>query len=302
VASEVERLVRLRRILARARPGITLGIGDDAAVVEAAAPLAVSVDALVEGTHFRRAWLSFHDLGYKATMAALSDLAAMGAEPLAVLAALTLPDDVADADLEAIARGQAEACDEAGTSVAGGNLARGPLSITTTVLGSAPRALRRDGARPGDVLLLAGELGLAAAAVRAFLADAEPPPAADAAWRRPRARLTEGRRAAAVAHAAIDVSDGLALDASRLAEASRVAVVFDAAALVSPALGDAALDLALHGGEDYALLVAAPAGTVLEGFRTVGRCHESARPEVWLETAGGRQEVAPTGYDHFGGR
>jgi thiamine-monophosphate kinase len=292
--SEIERIALLKAIFARARDGIELGIGDDAALVRARGSLAVSVDALVEGTHFRRGWLSFEDLGYKATMAALSDLAAMGAEALGVLSALCLPDDVADADLEALARGQAAACDEVGAAVIGGNLARGDrLSITTTVLGEAERPMRRAGARPGDLLLLSGELGLAAAAVRALSRGEAPVREAASAWRRPRARITDGRRAAAVAHAAIDVSDGLALDLSRLAEASEVAVVVDAAAIAGPAT----LDLALHGGEDYALVVASP--VPIDGFARIGRCERYEGTRAWLERAGELEPLEPRGFDHF---
>ena len=184
---------------------------------------------------------------------------------------------MSDADLEALAAGQREAADALGTAVIGGNLSRGTeLSITTTALGAAARPLTRAGARPGDAIWMAGPVGLAAAGLAA-LSRAEGPPAAEegsaavaaavAAWRRPRARLAEGRRACGRARAAIDVSDGLARDVGHLARASGVRAVLDAARIVGDDLREAAaalgrdpLALALYGGEDYALVVTLPDG------------------------------------------
>jgi thiamine-monophosphate kinase len=282
--SELERIARLRRIFGGARPPLTLGIGDDAAALTVSGTLVASVDAMVEGVHFERAWLSFGDLGWRATQAALSDLAAMGASATAVLSALVLPANVSDADLAALAQGQAEACASVGAQMAGGNLARGgELSITTTVLGMAASPMRRAGAKPGDGLWLAGDVGRAAAGLAALRAGRDD--GAIAAWRRPRARIEEGLRAASVAHAAIDLSDGLARDASHLAEASGVKVMLDRAALPDG-------EDALYGGEDYALLVAAPAP--IEGFRRIGRCQ--AGQGVWLDD----EPIEPRGWDHFG--
>jgi thiamine-monophosphate kinase len=343
MASEWARIDLLTRVLGGAlaeRPGVYLGIGDDAAILDLradgsggeAAPLVWTIDAAVDGVHFRRDLLSFEDIGYRATMAAVSDLAAMGAEPLGVLAALVLPSALTDGELEALARGQREAADALGTAVIGGNLARGgELSITTTALGRAARPLTRGGARPGDGLFLAGDLGLAGAGLTLLLMqapgsardlDAENAFAASlstaaraavAAWRRPRARLEEGRAAArAGASAAIDVSDGLAQDVGHLARASGVRVVLDAAALVSPELsavaaelGRDALTLALRGGEDYALVVALPAGQQAEGLLRIGACEasgEGAVGEVLLRWADGALEgVMAKGFDHFSG-
>ncbi len=319
---EDERVALLASVFASGqdRPAVQLGIGDDAAVL--ASGLVCSVDVVVEHTHFRRAWLSYAELGFKATMAAASDLAAMGSEPRAVLASLVLPDDVDDAALVELAAGQAEACALLDTSVIGGNLARGAeLSITTTVLGHAPDGqalLRRDGARPGDLLWLAGPVGLAAAGLVALLDSADARPsrspgdagaAALLAWRRPLARIAEGLSAAQHGSAAIDISDGLALDAARLATASGVSVLLEAKALLSESLLAAArwvgrdpLQLALHGGEDYALLVAAPCDASLPApFRRVGVCEKppSQQRLVWLADGQQRVLVAPRGFDHF---
>jgi thiamine-monophosphate kinase len=312
--NERQRLERLRALFGRgALPaGVTLSIGDDAAVlVPGAAPLVWTVDAMVEGVHFRRAWLSFEEMGWRSLMAAASDLAAMGAAPRGVLSALVLPGDVGDDDLEALARGQADAARELGTAVIGGNLSGGSeLSITTTVLGETAAPVLRSGARASDVVALAGALGLAAAGVEALrrgTADARLAPALEA-YRRPRARIAEGLVGRASAHAAIDLSDGLALDLSRLAAESGVGVVLaeervldatrDALAQAATALALDPLDLALHGGEDYALVMTFDPSSVPVPFAPIGRC--IGERGVFVERAGaGRREIEPRGFDHF---
>jgi thiamine-monophosphate kinase len=245
-------------------------------------------------------------------MAAASDLAAMGAAPLGLLSALVLPAWVSDADLEALAGGQRRAADELGTAVIGGNLARGAeLSITTTALGSAARPLTRAGARPGDALWMAGPVGLAAAGLAA-LERGEPPTAAASAilaWRRPRARVAEALRASGRASAAIDVSDGLARDVGHLARASDVRAVLEAARVVGPelrataaALGRDPLLFALHGGEDYALVVALPAGEALDGFARIGAVEPGGGPHVVIRGEDGSlAALDERGFDHFGG-
>jgi thiamine-monophosphate kinase len=235
-------------------------IGDDAAVVDhTGGKLVLTVDEQVEGTHFDRALLSFEDVGYRATMAAASDLAAMGARPLAALAAWVLPKDFADADVEHIARGQRQACDELGAKVVGGNLARGPaLSIATTWVGTCESPITRAGAKPGDGVWLCGAVGLAAAGFRALSKGETAPEEMIRAWRRPRALIAEGVRMARVASACIDVSDGLASDAGHIARASKVRIRFESD------FGDDAL----LGGEDYALLCTST--SPIEGFARVG--------------------------------
>lgn len=315
-SSEWTKIALLRAAFgARAGEHVRLGIGDDAAVLAPAAePLVWTVDASVEGVHFRRDLLSLADVGYRATMAAASDLAAMGAAPLGLLAALVLPRAITDDELAAIASGQREAADALGSAVIGGNLARGgELSITTTALGVAARPLTRAGARPGDGVWMAGPVGLAAAglAVLTSAGASARSPAADAAvraWRRPTARIADGLRAAERAHAAIDVSDGLAQDAGHLAEASDVSIVLDAAAITSAELRAIAaeiardpLDLALRGGEDYALVVTLAPGDRLDGFVRIGDVTERSAARVSLRSAGGAiTALDGRGFDHFG--
>ena len=304
--------------------GIRVGIGDDAAVLEAsgAGALVWTVDAQVEGTHFRTRWVSWEDIGWRSFMAAASDLAAMSAEPVAALSALVLAGSVDDEALDALARGQAAAASAVGAPVVGGNLARGTeTSITTTLFGRAASPVLRSGARPGDGLWLAGPVGLANAGLsilEASVHDARIVEHTDAAacllaWRRPIARIAEGRALAGVAHAAIDVSDGLAHDAWQLATASGVRVVLDVAAVIAAGgealargaklLDGVPIDFALHGGEDYALLAAS--AEALPGFVRIGSV-ESADDGAYdgalvvLRSASGAIDpVDPRGFDHF---
>lgn len=289
-------------------------IGDDAAVLAPSAePLVWTVDAAVEGVHFRREWLALRELGFRATMAAASDLAAMGARPLALLSALVLPPSLSDEELGELAAGQREAADALETAVVGGNLARGEsIAITTTALGAAATPIPRDGARPGDGLFLAGPVGLAAAGrlliERGIAATTSAERTAMAAFRRPVARIAAGLVARAAARAAIDVSDGLARDVGHLARASDVAAILDPRALQTPELrevaarlGEDPLALALHGGEDYALVIAAPEGADLDGFTRIGHCAPPIPGHAVLlaTSAGDAEPVAEGGFDHF---
>jgi thiamine-monophosphate kinase len=313
--TELDRVARLAACFGGEHAGVRLGIGDDAAVLDPnAAPLVWTVDAQVEGTHFRRAWVSFADVGFRSFMAAASDLAAMGATPLAALSSLCLADDVDDAALDALTRGQSEAARAVGAAVVGGNLARGrETSITTTLLGTAARPISRASARPGDLVLLAGAVGEAAAGLGLLErgpTDTGDPNAAAClrAWRRPRARIDDGQVMSASASAAIDVSDGLARDAHHVAAASSVVLLLDehalrahaSAALVTVAaqLGRDPLDLALFGGEDYALVVTSP--SEIEGFTRIGEVEAGVPGLVLRRADGSRVPLEPRGFDHFG--
>lgn len=327
-SSELARVSLLKRIFegptaAPGTPGssIRVGIGDDAAVLEAGGSLVWTVDTQVDGTHFRPQWVSWEDVGWRSFMAAASDLAAMGAEPLAALSSLVLAPAIGDEELEALARGQAAAAAEIGAPIIGGNLARGTqTSITTTLLGRAASPVLRSGAEAGDSLWLAGPVGLAAAGLAMLVATAGPENMQTArvrdtclaAWRRPAARIRDGLRLAGVAHAAIDVSDGLSRDAWQLAEASDRRFVFDESAILAAGgealaaaaslVGRDALDLALNGGEDYALL--ATSSAVLPGFSRIGHVEDDASAgnvaRLWLRRGGGVVEaIEAKGFDHF---
>jgi thiamine-monophosphate kinase len=306
--SERSRIERLTQVFRAAGRGIELGIGDDAAVLAppSDAKLIWTVDDQVEGTHFRRELLSLEDLGYRATMAAASDVAAMGGVPWCILAALVLPVALRDDELDELTRGQKLASDELGAPMVGGNLARGPtLTVTTTVLGAAVGPVTRMGAKAGDGLWVAGALGLAAAGFRGLDRGEPVPDAALSAWRRPRALVAEGQAMSGVAHAAVDVSDGLAQDAGHLAGGLKLLLHADALlATASPALLVAAkaidaepLDLILAGGEDYALVCASEYPIV--GYTRIGEFAEGEG--IWLRD-GARETRVTGGFDHFAGR
>jgi thiamine-monophosphate kinase len=249
------------------------GLRDDAALLELAAarPLLASVDSVVEGVHVDLGLCSPGDVGWKALMGALSDLAAMGATPLAALVALCVPGGSGEGELAlGVMEGVAEASVLAGCPVAGGDVSQSAvLVVAVTVLGTvddggAPVA--RSGARAGDVLVLTGPCGGSAAGLRALRAGTGP----GDAYRRPLARLREGQVARrGGAHAMIDVSDGLSLDLHRLADASGVGFRLDEV----PAAEGATLDEALGGGEDYELLLtvaAAEADGLMDAFEQEG--------------------------------
>ncbi|GAB4204916.1 MAG: thiamine-phosphate kinase [Sandaracinaceae bacterium] len=312
---EGRRVERLRAIFAAGRPlsGLEVDIGDDAAVLAPALGREVlSVDAHVENVHFRRGWLTMTELGARATSAALSDLAAMGAEARAVLCSLALPPWLDDTAIEALAHGVRDAADAAGARVVGGNLTRaGELSVHTTVVGRAgARPLLRRGARPGDVVYVTGTLGAAACGLTALLSGRGDEPALQpfvARWRRPRARIVEGRRIAELASAGLDVSDGLVRDLRHLAQASGCTIRVDAAALpLEPGFAEACgtlgrdpLELALAGGEDYEIVFTAPvsrdAGKLATPIGTV----LGGPPDVRVQDAAGREIVPRSGFDHF---
>jgi thiamine-monophosphate kinase len=308
---ERARIAMLARVLGAGVAGVRVGIGDDAAVLEApgGGQIVWTIDQQVEGVHFRRDLVSDRDIGWRSFMAAASDIAAMGAEPWCALCALVLPDAVDDTVLEALASGQRDAAVAVAAPVVGGNLSGGPaLSIATTLVGRCQRAVERRGAVVGDGVWLAGSVGLASAGLLALKRGVKTPAvdAAVVAWRRPTALVQEGRAMAPVAHAAIDVSDGLARDAGHVAEASSVSLVLEEEPILAQpdllaaarALGADALDLALHGGEDYAL-VAVSAGPIA-GFRRVGEVRPGTG--LLLRTPSGERPIEPLGFDHFTAR
>ncbi|AJW78690.1 thiamine-phosphate kinase [Clavibacter michiganensis] len=302
-------LATLARILPHlpAADDAEVGPGDDCAVVRAPdGRFVITTDMMIEGPDFRRAWSTPHDLGRRAATSNLADVAAMGARPTALLVAIAAPAGTPVADLEALADGLREGCvlQAPGCGVVGGDLSvSDALVITVTATGDLEGRdpVLRSGARPGDVIAVAGALGMAAAGVRLLfdLATSAAPrgdlvpdaalaralrashPAAVEAQLAPVAPLTAGVDAArAGATAMLDVSDGLLLDLGRMARASGVGIDLASAALADdarrvaaahPSLPPAALDLVLTGGEDHALVAAFPAGAPLPGpFRPIG--------------------------------
>jgi thiamine-monophosphate kinase len=285
------------------------GLGDDAAVLHLPRgdALVASVDTAVEGRHFKREWLSPREIGCRSVAAALSDLAAMAARPVGVLIALTLPDAWRDQLLD-LADGIGDAVDLARTCIRGGNLSGGAeLTITTTVFGASFSPLTRAGARAGDRVYVTGQLGGPADALRR-LSNGERPGASRERFAHPIPRLDEARwLAERGVSAAIDVSDGLIADLRHLAAASGVTIDVDDERV--PRLNDVDVSLALHGGEEYEIVVTSPrdvdtveferrfAVRLTEIGRVVGGSHaDAARGDVTIR---GARVANAAGYDHF---
>jgi thiamine-monophosphate kinase len=281
-----------------------LWIGDDAAILPAPAGewLLLAADTVVAGVHADLSLTSLSDLGWKALMASVSDLAAMGAEPGFAVVTVAGP---AGTDLVELYDGLGPAASAAGCPIVGGDLANAPeLVITVAVTGSCPgEPVRRSGAQPRDAVWVTGPLGAAAAGLRRYRARAAGEPADDRdpeLWRahaRPTANLAGGRAARQVgARAMIDISDGLAADLGHLAAASGVGMQLDRV----PVAAGATLEEALGGGEDFALAFCAPADApVLEGFAglpapvRIGTCTDDAG-----RLALGGRPLEPAGWEH----
>jgi len=290
-----------------------IGIGDDGAVLDVptGSRLVVSTDSTVEDVHFRAAWLTPEEIGWRATMAALSDLAAMGAAPLGVLLALTVPERWR-VSLGALAEGIGAAASAQGAPIVGGDVTDGDrLALAITVLGHSPRPLSRAGARAGDTLYVTGSLGGPGAALSAWMRGAEPSAAARARFAHPEARIAAGQWLASQgATAAIDLSDGLGGDLAHIAHASGVlcSISLD---LVPCVAGVSAND-ALVSGEEYELLVAAPSldvrafsvahgGLPLTAIGTVRSPAVGDGADVVAEQ-GGVRVALPRAHDHFAER
>jgi thiamine-monophosphate kinase len=296
-----------------------VGPGDDAAVLSDG--LVLTTDLSMEGVHFRLDWLSPEEVGYRAAAAGVSDLAAMAAEPVALFASVAVPGD--GAVVEPLMRGVKRLAAEVGMPLLGGDLTRspGPVVVDVVSVGRTTDPLVRSGARAGDEVWVTGSLGGAAGAVALWSRGGEPPPELRRAFVSPAPRVREALWIrAAGARAGLDLSDGIAGDAAHMAAASGVAIVLEADAIpVHPALAGVRLppgvdprELALHGGEDYELLVAAPEGILgprVEEFvkrfdlllSKVGGVEEGEG--VFLASGGGvdRGRLLRGGYDQFGG-
>jgi thiamine-monophosphate kinase len=325
----------LARVFPLLPPGeaTDVGPGDDAAVVRAPdGRYVVTTDVLVEDRHFRRRWSGGYDVGWRAAVQNLADVAAMGARPTALVVSLVVPGDLPVEWVTGLARGLADACAPVGAAVVGGDLSGGDAVVVAVTahgdLGGRSPVLR-SGARPGDVVAHAGVRGRSAAGLALLDAGAAAPAdgaaGADGAlspyvagYLRPVSPLDAGPAAAdAGATAMLDVSDGLLRDAGRLARASGVVVDLETVALAAdvaallPASGalqdgpgvveEEALAWVLSGGEDHGLLATFPVGSALpEGFRAIGRVLEpdAGGPRVTVDR---REPAVGPGWDHFRG-
>ena len=340
--SERELIARIQQLLPAAPPWLLVGIGDDAAIVEPERNRVevLTVDAIVEGVHFDRAFVPPDAIGHRALAVNLSDLAAMGATPRLALLSMALPATLPLADFEAIAAGFAALAVAHRLHVVGGNLTRspGPLMIDVTLVGTVKRrqGLTRAGAKPGDDLYVSGSIGSAAAGLR-FLRDrvsqqsqaqsqcsGETTATGDSRltqkYLRPEPRIRLGVLLARnrAASACVDLSDGLADGAQRIAEASGVGVTLDAGALpIDPearrffeAQGLDPVEESMAAGDDYELLVAVRprargrlAAAIRHGgapLTRVGRCTEARAVVIRRpgDTAG-TETALPSGYTHF---
>jgi thiamine-monophosphate kinase len=321
----------IARVLARSGTAAVadVGPGDDAAVLRVPdGRVVATTDVLVEGRHFRRDWSSAEDVGHKAAAANLADVAAMGGVATALLVGLACPPDTPTGWLEGVAVGLAEECAPLGAAVVGGDtVAAAPDSsavvLSVTALGDlggrAP--VLRSGARPGDVVALAGRLGWSACGLAVLRRGFSSPVAAVSAHRRPQPPYTAGPAAAAAgASAMCDVSDGLLADVGHIAADSGVVVDLDRAALVrtcldppgplqqvAAALGADPLAWVLTGGEDHALVATFPAAAALPaGWSVIGQVREpGAEPGVLVSGEPAAAVVAAVGAEgpghaHFG--
>jgi thiamine-monophosphate kinase len=324
--SERELIDRIAALLPPPPAWMPVGIGDDAAVVEPERNRleVLSVDALVEGIHFDRAFTPPAAIGHRALAANLSDLAAMGAAPRLCLLSLALPSSFPAADFDAMIGGVAALAARHRMHVAGGNLTRspGPLVVDITVTGTAKRRqiLTRSGARPGDELYVTGSIGAAAAGLGMLKERSSAAPLDNSCARRylyPEPRIRMGLLVARnrAATAGMDLSDGLADGVHQIAQASGVGAIVDADSLpIEPEVrgwfagrSDDPTIAAITGGDDYELLIAVRpklsrrlaearhhGGVALT---RIGECTEN--PAVVLSCSDGRHGPLPQGYHHF---
>ena len=320
---EFDLIELIRQRTAQPRDDVRLGIGDDAAVlaVPAGQELAVAIDTLVEGVHFPRGTAAA-DIGWKALAVNLSDLAAMGASPAWALLSLTLPQ--ADREfVEGFVEGFAQLAQPHRLALVGGDTTRGPLAISVTVHGFVPpgKALTRQGARTGDVVLVTGTLGDGAAGLHVLQSHARHDDSQNSLrefligrLHRPTPRLAAGIALRDQAHACVDISDGLLADLGHVCAASGVGAEIDAALLPrsSALLGlydDAtALQFALSGGDDYELSFCVPANRLAQvqadlarlgsGATRIGRIVAGEGVRVRGHD-GGWLDPTSSGWEHF---
>ena len=290
--NEFELIEGILGVLGPAARGGEIDPGDDCSAITLPPGelLISSIDALIGGVHFPEN-APGELVGYRSMMVSLSDLAAMGAVPVQILVAMALEEKDKTWALD-VAAGMRDAVQETGGAILGGNLARGPRSITVSVHGTCPpeKVLRRSGAAAGDGIYITGPLGTAAAAVAAqCLSDLDDP--RTRRYFRPRARIEAGIALRGIATSCIDVSDGLLQDLSHLGEASGLGAALDSADI--PIGEGSDLEHALHGGDDYELLFtarSAPAGLNATRIGTV-----TEAPGILLDG----EAVSIKGYQHF---
>lgn len=317
-------IAQIRRLAAAARStAVVAGIGDDCAVLrllgrgqEKEKDTLVTTDFTLEGIHFRRDWHSAESVGHRCLARGLSDIAAMGGEPVAAFLSLALPRELPQSWVGRFARSLIRLGEKYGVTLAGGDTAESPNGILAdiVVVGTAPKgqAGLRSGARPGDRIYVSGELGGSAAAVwqmrkkpRRRLNPRQYP---RHFFPEPRIELGRVLREKGLASAMIDISDGLSTDLAHICEESGVGAELQAELIPRASVGKPAwevdLQFALHGGEDYELLFTAPRGqrvpSRIAGIPITHIGHITRQPKIFLRNLDGvGDELEPRGWEHF---
>ena len=285
---------------------VVTGIGDDCAVLRPPAghELLVTTDFSLEGVHFRREWHPPESVGHRCLTRGLSDIAAMGGEPMAVFLSLALPGDLAQNWVDRFVRGLLELAARHGVALAGGDTAQSPSGVLADiiVLGSVPRgkALLRSGAKAGDRIYVTGRLGLGGATVRRMYAGEKVRTASARGYFYPEPRVEVGRKLRGMASAMIDISDGLSTDLSHICEESGVGAVVYGASV--PVAKSATLDDALFGGDDYELLFTSwkrvPAEIAGVPVTEIGEI--TSRAGLWIQDERGKtKKLKAKGWEHF---
>ena len=332
--SELQLIKRIRRAARAAdKRGRTVatGIGDDCAVLrwDAKQDLLVTTDLSLEGVHFRRDWHPAESAGHRCLARGLSDIAAMGGDPVAAFLSLATPADCPQRWVDGFLAGLLKLAARFRVELAGGDVAESPAGIVAdiVVVGRVPRvrgksqALLRSGARPGDSIYVTGELGRSAAVLHELRDRVARTPSSAALSRRkenrphffPEPRIEIGRKLRGIASAAIDISDGLSTDLMHICEESGVGALIHEHSIPRGVHGfvSSSLHFALHGGEDYELLFTAPqsahvpasvpsqAGKVR--ITRIGEIIADKKRRLFLvDSHGQRKQLAPAGWQHFG--
>ncbi|HEX7287103.1 MAG TPA: thiamine-phosphate kinase [Candidatus Angelobacter sp.] len=304
----------IRRLAQSSRNrAVVRGIGDDCAILRAGAgsDFLVTTDLCIENVHFRRKWHPAPSVGHRCLARGLSDIAAMGGEPLACFLSLGLPPKLPQAWANGFLRGLEALAGKHGVQLAGGDISAAPLiTADIVVAGQVPagKALLRSGAKPGDRIFVSGELGGSAAALRRLYSGKRIPPLRSDRHFYPEPRLELGRRLRKreLATALIDLSDGLSVDLGHICQESGVSAIVEAACI--PVSKDASLDHALHGGEDYELLFTASpgkkvprriAGARVAEIGVIKKATYYKSAIVILGENGKEQPLQPGGWQHF---
>lgn len=299
---------RIRRQAGRSRPaGVVAGIGDDAAIlrVEPGFELLVTTDCSLEGVHFRRDWSLPKAIGYRALARGLSDIAAMAGEPFAAFLSLGLSARTPQRWVDGFLDGFLRLAKKHHVTLAGGDTSgsQSGVVVDVTVLGKVPtgRAIRRSGARPGDVICVTGVLGAPTAIIRQRRAGRG---RSQTALPEPRIAVARWLREKRLATAMIDLSDGLSVDLSHICDESGVGAAIMESAV--PRAKGATLEDALHGGEDYELLFTAPRNKKVPAeiagvaVSAIGEITRSRKPEIRILSRGKWKKLVAKGWQHFG--